>query len=384
MHDQPAGRRPAVRNVRVVLLAAAAMVAMAVTSAPARADTTLAVIHDSVIVSGQPSGPTTVQVTRPDALTGNPVVIGLFSGLSDGVLPFTVNTTNATALNPDGDCWQKGALAQALTPDLRPGDTVTLTGDPNAPGGTTPASVVVPADDGSGSGGPIPSCESIAPFASNAVTGAPQTVTGGPIAISGVAQPLATDVAAAVTDGTHSTVPVHATPGADGTWSATIPADQAGTLANGPLTAGAVFAVPDVATGALAHIAGAPIALQMAHAAAPAAGATSSRPPRARPNAKRPVSGTGRAPSRISLSRAGGGLRATLVVSKGAHVLDVRLLRGKRTLVHRVVRAGRAGTRQTVVITRRAPSRGRYTVAVRSGPSRAHLSAPVLRTIRVR
>lgn len=368
-----------------MLPGAAALVAMAVTSAPARADTTLAVIGDSVLVSGQPAGPATVRVTRPDALTGNPVVIGLFSGLSDGVLPLTVNATNATALDPDGDCWQAGGLSQALTPDIRPGDTVTVTGDPSAPGGATSTSVLAPADDGR-AGGPIPSCESIAPFASNAVTGAPQTFTGGPIAVSGIAQPLATDVSVSVTDGTHSTVPVHGTRGADGGWSATIPAGEADTLADGNLTVDAVFAVPDVATGAPAHIAGAPIALRGARAAVPAAGAATSSgtAPETTPSAKRPVAAAGRAPSRISLSRAGGGLRATLVVPKGVRVLDVRLLRGKRTLVHRVVRAGRAGTRQTVVLTRKAPARGRYTVAVRSGPSRARLGAPVLRTIRVR
>ena len=88
---------------------------MAVTSAPALADTSVSVVGDSVLVSGQPAGPATVRVTRPDALTGNPVVIGLFSGRSDGVLPLTVNATNATALNPDGDCRQSGVLSQALS-----------------------------------------------------------------------------------------------------------------------------------------------------------------------------------------------------------------------------------------------------------------------------
>ena len=386
MHDRPPRRRRAATSVRLVLPAAAALVAMAVMSAPARADTAVNVIGDSVLVTGQPAGAATVRVTRPDALTGVPVIIGLFSGQSDGVLPLTVNTTAATALDPDGDCWQQGALLHALTPDIRPGDTVTVTGDPSTPGGATSTSALVPADDGAGTTGPISSCGSIAPFASNAVTGAPPTVTGGPIAVSGTAQPFATDVAISATDGSHSTVPVPATPGADGTWSATIPAAQADTLANGPLTVGAVFAVPDVATGAAAHIAGAPIALQMARPAAPAAGATGSgsAAPRATRSAKRPLAGAARGPSRVSLSRAGGGLRASLVVAKGTRVLDVRLLRGKRTLVHRVVPARTPGTRQTVVLTRKAPGRGRYTVAVRSGPSRAQLGAPVLRTIRVR
>jgi hypothetical protein len=280
-------------------------------------------------------------------------------------------------------------------------------------GTPAPASVLVPADGPPGSGGPIPSCASVAPFAQNAVTDAPSTIGGGPLTVSGVAQPLATDLAATVTDGHISTAPVHVAPAADGTWSATIPADQVGALAAGTLTITPVFAVPDVATGAAAHIAGVPISLQLAPTATPsgdagssaaaapppqgaAAGAApsaGSAPPRGGPSsgpasmggatAGQRVSGI-RVQSPISLARARGGLRPSFVVPAGAQVIDVRLLLGRRTIVHRVVSAGPAGKRQTVALSGRTLRRGRYTLAVRSGISHTRLRAPVLWTIRVR
>jgi hypothetical protein len=370
-----------------VLPAAAALLATTVVCAPALADTTVNVIGDSVIVTGQAPGSATIRVTRPDALTGKPVVIGLFSGATNGPLPLTVNTTNATALSPDGDCWQKGALPQAVTPDIRPGDTVTVTGEPDPAGSATATSVVVPPGGSGGSSGPVSSCKSVAPFAQNAVTAAPKTVTGGSIALSGVAQPLATGVSASATDGSRSTAPVGVAPNADGTWSATIPEAQVDALSDGTLTVDPVFAVPDVSTGAPAHIAGAPVSLQMARAAIAAAPAAASAAPRGTASASRPVAHV-RAPSAIALSRARAGLRVSLVVPDGARVIDVRLLRGSRVVVHRVVSAGKAGKRQTVVlggaVLRRTLRRGRYTLALRSGPSRAQLGAPVLRTIRVR
>jgi hypothetical protein len=210
-----------------------------------------------------------------------------------------------------------------------------------------------------------------------------------------------------VSDGQRSTTPVHVTPAADGTWSATIPADELGALAGGTVTVTPVFAVPDVATGAPAHIAGVPLSLQLAPAETPSGDAGSSAaaapqgaapgagsaPPRGRPSSG-PASKGGaavgqrvsgiRVQSPISLARARQGLRPSFVVPAGARVIDVRLLLGRRTAVHRVVSAGPAGKRQTVVLSGRLLRRGRYTLAVRSGTSRARLSAPVLWTIRVR
>src|SRR4051794_38940489 len=83
--------------------------------------------RDSVVASGGP-----VRVTRADALTGAPVVIGMSSGAS-------VNTGS-------GACWEPGALGAALTPDIRPGDTVVA------------GSESVVAGPGSGSGGVASGC----------------------------------------------------------------------------------------------------------------------------------------------------------------------------------------------------------------------------------
>jgi hypothetical protein len=276
-----------------------------------------------------------------------------------------------------------------VTPDIRPGDTVTVTGPPDPLGGSSSStSVTVPADGAGGGRGPIPACRDIAPFAENAVTAAPKTVTGGPIQLSGVSEPLATGVSSSVTDGSRSTAPVDVAPSADGTWSATIPAAQVDTLADGSLTVVPVFAVPDVSTGAPAHIAGVPISLHKARAGKTSGGA-------AKPNATQEGRAVGRArisslrvESPISLARARRGLQASFVVPSGARVIGVRLLLGKRTVLTSVVRARKAGKRQTVRLAgkalRRVLRRGRYTLAVSAGPSRSDLGTPVLRTIRVR
>jgi hypothetical protein len=391
MHDWPARRRRVPITRRRVLPVAALVLAAAVPIASADAQAaSINVVGDSVIVSGQPYGNATVRVTRPDALTGKPVVIGQASGQADGMGPFTVNTTTQTALSPNGDCWQAGALSQALTPDIRPGDTVTITGDPGLLGGPAQsASVTVPADGTGGARGPIPSCASVAPLARNAVTTGPKSISGGPIAVSGVAQPLATGVASSVTDGARSTAPVSVAPASDGNWSATTPADQVDTLANGSLTVSPVFAVPDVSTGAAAHIAGEVISLQKTRSG-------HSTGPGSRPGSQGPGKTTAaprvssvRVPSRVSVAAARrGGLRASFVVPDGARVIGVQLLLGKRTVYRTTVTAGKAGARQTVRLRgaglRRALRRGRYTLALSAGPSRNQLGTPVRKTIRVR
>jgi hypothetical protein len=83
-------------------------------------------------------------------------------------------------------------------------------------------------------------------------------VANGSLAVSGVAQPLATAVSVWASDGSRRTAPVDVAPAADGSWKATIPASRLARLAKGTLTVAAVFAVPDVSTGAAAHIAGTP------------------------------------------------------------------------------------------------------------------------------
>jgi hypothetical protein len=241
-------------------LAAALLGATAVCGSAAEAVTpTVTVAGDSVIVTGQSFGAMTVQATRPDAVTGKPVVIGQYAGSGSPLTPFSVNATAPTPLSPNGDCWQNGALASAVTPDLRPGDTVTVTR--SARFGGQPSSTSVPVTPAAikGAVGPIPACSPIAPFARNAVTGRPDRVSRGPIALSGVAQPFATRVSVSATHGRASTAPVDVSPAQDGTWSATIPAREVDRLARGPLTAIPVFEVPDVSTGAKAHIAGAAV-----------------------------------------------------------------------------------------------------------------------------
>ena len=59
-------------------------------------------------------------------------MIGSYTEVAPGLLPFSVNMTTPTAFYPRGDCWHNGALTLpgglGLTPDIRPGDTVTVTG----------------------------------------------------------------------------------------------------------------------------------------------------------------------------------------------------------------------------------------------------------------
>ena len=96
------------------------------------------------------------------------MVIGQFGGLASPFLPFSVNTTTPTVFNPAGDCWQKGKLSLpggvGLTPDIRPGDTVTVSPGP---------SVVVPDDAElkSGPSGPIEGCLPISAYGRNSCDG---------------------------------------------------------------------------------------------------------------------------------------------------------------------------------------------------------------------
>jgi hypothetical protein len=215
---------------------------------------------DSVLATSLPSfGQATVSVTRRDAITGAPVVIGVFSRLGDPLTPFSVNTTTPTPLNPIGDCWQPGALPQALTPDLQPGDTVTVSQAGLLGSGSASATAVVTPGDLSGAIlGPISGCSSVAPWARNAITSAPPTVaSGAALTVSGVAQPFATEVVVSASDGKKTSDPVSVTPAADGSWTATIPAAKLAPLANVDLSVTPVIAVPDAGTGAPAHIAGA-------------------------------------------------------------------------------------------------------------------------------
>jgi hypothetical protein len=249
-------------------------------------------------------------------------------------------------------------------------------------------SVTVPAGGPDVARGPIPACQSIAPFAQNAATAAPKSVAGGPIEVSGVSQPLATGVSSSVTDGARSTGSVDVAPNADGTWAETIPTAQVDALANGSLTVNPVFAVPDVSTGAPAHIAGGPISLQKTRAGQatgqgrPGSNGSQTKSPKTRVSSLRIQSPISLSAARLS------GLRASFVVPRGARVIEVRLLLGKHTVLRTVVPAGKAGKRQTVRLSgaslRRALRRGRYTLALSAGSSRTRLGTSVHATIRVR
>lgn len=252
-------RRPHVALCRRAIhaIALGATVSAAVMAAPPAAHAqfpfptpppTITVIGDSVIASGLPYGRTTVTATRADAMTGAPVAIGTFAATAMPFQPFTINTSGPTFLKPTGDCWQKGALTSALTPDLQPGDKLAFVGTSifGQPPRTT-VTVGAPV----GTPGPMPVCATLAPWARNAILNPPATA-GASLILNGVAQKFATAVALNATDGTN-TATAQATPAANGTWSATL---ALGTLAGGPVTITPVFTVPDAATGATARIAG--------------------------------------------------------------------------------------------------------------------------------
>jgi hypothetical protein len=361
---------------------------------------TIAVTGDSVLATSLPSfGTTTVEATRPDAVTGAPVVIGVFSGNGNQFGPFSVNTTTPTPLNPGGDCWQKGALSQALTPDLQPGDTVTVSQSPLFGSGGTSASVTVQPGDIGSDPGPIAGCDAIAPWARNAITSGPSTVTGGGITVSGVAQPLATGVSVVAADGTHNTPPVSATPASDGSWSATIPASDVASLSDTALTVTPVFAVPDVSTGAGAHIDGVGLTVRKLAPAASGSGQTgggAGSTPTSAPTTSGPRSGgtarprvTGlRVASTLTLTRARrNGISASFVVPAGVKDVRVELLRDKKAVFHKTVRADRAGKRQTVVLRGRQLSRllrvTTYTVGAQAGRSSSSFGPLSTRRLRI-
>jgi hypothetical protein len=398
-------RRGTIR--RRIAPGAAALIASAVACAPASASSpTIVVRGDSVLATSLPSfGPATIEATRPDALTGAPVVIGLFAGSADQLTPFSVNSITPTPLSPSGDCWQSGALSQALTPDLQPGDTVTLRQAGGTGSSASSTSVVIQPGGTGGTSGPIAGCSGVAPWARNAITSGPGTVTDGPITVSGVAQPLATGVSIAAGDGSRTTAPVSTTPASDGSWSATIPASQLQALTNTSLTVRPVMAVPDVATGVQAHIAGVGLTVTKPAPAAgttpPHTGGTPVNPipgtsPRTNPTKPsgshngRPLRASGlRAVSPLTLARARrDGIQASLILPAGAKIARVELLHGKNRLFVTTVRPRKNGSRQTVLLRSRSLGHilraGQYTIAVQVGASGSALGPVTTRQVRIR
>jgi hypothetical protein len=383
-------------STAVAVTGAGALVAPAVTRAAsvAAGGTTIVVSGDSVVATSLPSfGATTISVTRPDAVTGNPVVIGLVSGTGSPSGPFSANTVTPTPLDPGGDCWQKGALSEALTPDIQPGDTVTVSQAGFLGGtGTATSTVVQPADLANAILGPISGCSSVAPWARNAVTSAPSSIADGkPLTVSGVAQPLATGVSVSASDGKAATAPVTTIPGGDGSWSATIPASALSGLGSGTLSVTPVMAVPDVSTGASAHIAGVGVSITKTKAPASTGPSRGSSSPTAVSKAggtTRVARVTGaRVPSRVSLTSARAhGVRVSFVVPSGVRYAQVTLHAGRRSLYAATVRTRRARTRQTVTLPARLVRRlgaGTYRIGIAVGAARTKLGGAVTRTVRL-
>ena len=366
----------------------AAALAAAAFAGPARAQTASPIAvdaaHDSVTVSGLGIGQATLQVTRPDVATGKPVVVGQYSAFALPGVPFSVNTTAPSVLRPTGDCWQAGGISlpnsQGLVPDMLPGDTVSIAGQ----------SVTVPAEgfDFEGkSGGPIKGCDTVSTWGRNMVTGATFASPGSDLAVTGQAQPLASGVQVTATDGTKTTTPVDAKLAADGTWTASIPASDLANLANGSIKVNGIYAVPDVATNAAAHIAGRTMSVdKQTPKAAPAAPAPAPAAPAPKPAVKL---GGLMLPSSISLKSAQAGkLRVSFVVPTGAKFVRVRLARPGHTALLLIKAAGTEGSRQTVSLTGsklRTLKPGRYTVTVGAGATKTQLGSPVLRAgVRIR
>jgi hypothetical protein len=392
------GRSQRLRTIcRRVAPAAVTLIASAAVAAPASAaGPTIVVSGDSVVGSSLSSlGQATIQATRPDALTGKPVVIGQYTGSANPFTPFSTNTVTPSPLAPAGDCWQQGALSQALTPDLQPGDTVTMSQAPLFGGTATSTSVVVESGDLNTTLGPIAGCSSIAPWAHNAITTAPGTITGGPLTVSGVAQPLATDVSVSATDGSHTSAPVTATPAPDGTWTATIPADELSALANTSLSVTPVVSVPDVSTGAQAHIAGIGLTVEKTGPAGTPTGTTGGQgtQPPSGTNAGSGAGHRGR-PTKLSVSglRLTGmslmdarrrGILVSFRVPAGTRIVRVVLLRGKKHVVSTTVHDRRTAGRQTVVLRSSGLRTGSYTVAIRIGASPSSLGPTTMRSVRI-
>jgi hypothetical protein len=327
----------------------------------------------------------TLQITRPDLKTGNPVVTGQYQGLALFGVPFGVNTTAPSLLNPSGDCWQKGALAGdlGLTPDILPGDTVAVTGGP---------SMVVPAQTSAGDGtlgGPIAGCEKLSAWGRNQVTTAEFASPGGDLAVTGHAQPGAKSVTVTATDANDVTTDaVPATLAADGSYTATIPADALAELADGSLTVGADYTVPDVATGNPADIAGPTLSVdKVTPEAADTAPEPQTVPPAVAPAAPKIALHGLMAKKKITLrSLRAGKLRVSFVVPTGANYVRVRLAKNRTTKAKVIASASPAGTRQTIALTgvRRA-KRGLYSITVLASPVRTMFVGDVLRAqVRVR
>jgi hypothetical protein len=232
-----------------------------------------------------------------------------------------------------------------------------------------------------------------------------------------VAQPLATAVDVSASDGTHTSAPVSVNPAADGSWSATIPAAKLARLANATLTVTPVLAVPDVSTGASAHIAGVGASVKKSapdrnntpgdtsgpQQSAPAPSntpgdsggkqqpgptggqrVTSQRKPAAKPRVT-----TLRSASSLTLAAARTrGITASFLVPAGTRTIEVELLHGTKAIYLLTLPASKAGSSQTVRLggsrLNKLLRRGHYTIAVRAGTGRSTLGAATMHGLTIR
>jgi hypothetical protein len=386
MHFVPPSERLAARRLVPAVTAALVTAALAAPVAGAQSPISVDAAKDSVQVTGLPLGMATLQITRPDLKTGQPVVTGQYQGLALLGLPFGVNTTAPTLFTPTGDCWQKGALSlggdMGLTPDILPGDTVSVTGGPTL---TVPAQTA--AGDGT-LGGPIAGCDKLSLWGRNEVKSADFAAPGGDLAVAGHAQPGTKSVTVTATDANDvTTEAAPATLADDGSYSATIPAGALAQLADGPLNVAADYTVPDVATGALADIGGPTLSVDKQTPEAPEPQPEPGPAPQVDAPAAKIVLHGLLAKKKITLrSLRAGKLRASFVVPTGANYVRVRLSKNRTTKAKIIAPAAAPGTRQTIALTGvRKPKRGLYTITVLASPVRTMFVGDVLRAqVRVR
>ena len=205
--------------------------------------------------------------------------------------------------------------------------------------------------------------------------------SGSDVTVSGVAQPGATGVAVTATDAAGAaTTPVDATLNADGTWNASIPSADLTDLADGAVTLDATYAVPDVATGAAAHIDGAPLAIEKKSVdggveVTPAPDWRCRRATRCAgypAHPRTPVVRPQHVEDLPALARKGR-IRVALYVPSGAKVVRVRLSHGGKTKYLKYFTAASAGTRQVLYLkgkSLQSVKRGAHTLTVSAGPSR--------------
>ena len=77
---------------------------------------------------------------------------------------------------------------------------------------------------------------------------------------------------------------------------------------------------------------------------------------------------------------------ASFIVPAGAHVVEIQVLHGRKTVYTTYVRTHRAGSRQTITVPARLVNRlpaGSYKITVRAGATRGTLGPATSHTVRI-